>query len=266
MARRRKSDASQTVSLFPFLSILACVIGTLTLMITALALGQMGGDLMVSAEQLQREQQRLEAELALLERKRQALDKVEKTDEKVQERLATGQLQLRSLQQQVKDAIAKRDEPIEIEIPKVDTEAHQKRMEQLRQELELVREKQKQLQQLLAERKKPPEEAQVRILPSGSGVDLDATFVECDGSGIVVKEDEKPYRIRRADMTTDGRFLALLDKIAKNPKDTMVFLVRENGVGTYYAARNLARSRYARHGKLPVAGKGKIDLSLFDKN
>ena len=35
MARRRKK--SITVSLFPFMSILACVIGTLTLMLTAMA-------------------------------------------------------------------------------------------------------------------------------------------------------------------------------------------------------------------------------------
>ena len=40
MVRRRRS-AEETVSLFPFLSILACVIGVLTLMITAMALGQM---------------------------------------------------------------------------------------------------------------------------------------------------------------------------------------------------------------------------------
>ncbi|MFG0334632.1 MAG: hypothetical protein ACF8TS_14850, partial [Maioricimonas sp. JB049] len=40
MARRR-SDDGEAVSLFPFLSILACLIGVLTLMITALALGQM---------------------------------------------------------------------------------------------------------------------------------------------------------------------------------------------------------------------------------
>ena len=36
---RRQRQSGQSVSLFPFLSILACVIGTLTLMITALAQG-----------------------------------------------------------------------------------------------------------------------------------------------------------------------------------------------------------------------------------
>ncbi|MCA9015715.1 MAG: hypothetical protein KDA77_10330, partial [Planctomycetaceae bacterium] len=40
MVKKKKSD-EETVSLFPFLSILACVIGVLTLMITAMALSQM---------------------------------------------------------------------------------------------------------------------------------------------------------------------------------------------------------------------------------
>jgi hypothetical protein len=264
MSRRRKSDASQSVSLLPFLSILASVIGTLTLMITALALGQIGSDVIVSADQLAAEQQRLEAELAELERKREILDRVEQSDVKVEERLDVSQIELADLQQQVKEAIAKRDEPIEVDVPKANTAAHQKRMEQLRQELEQTREKQKQLQQQLAERAKPPDEAQVRILPSGSGVDLNATFVECDGGSLVVMEGGKKRRIRRADLPTDEGFLTLLDKIANTPKRNIVFLVRENGVGTYYAARNLARSRYALNGKLPVSGKGKIDLSLFD--
>ena len=38
---RRKKRGDPSVTLFPFLSVLACVIGVLTLMITALAIGQM---------------------------------------------------------------------------------------------------------------------------------------------------------------------------------------------------------------------------------
>ena len=48
MARRPAEEDG--VSLFPFLSVLACVIGTLTLMIMALALGQMDTEEVASAE------------------------------------------------------------------------------------------------------------------------------------------------------------------------------------------------------------------------
>jgi len=43
VARRRRRDGPSG-SLFPFLSVLACVIGTLTLSLAALALGQMGDE------------------------------------------------------------------------------------------------------------------------------------------------------------------------------------------------------------------------------
>ena len=42
MSRRGRQSSGSQVSLFPFLSILACLIGTLTLMITGLALTGMG--------------------------------------------------------------------------------------------------------------------------------------------------------------------------------------------------------------------------------
>ncbi len=80
MSKRRKSDASQSVSLFPFLSVLACVIGTLTLMIAALALGQMDNPAVVSAEQFNLEKQRLEAEQKLIAEIEKQLQEVKADD------------------------------------------------------------------------------------------------------------------------------------------------------------------------------------------
>ena len=53
-SRRTKRDFAS--SLFPFLSVLACVIGTLTLLIAALALGQVAEDLL-DAENVSLEQE-----------------------------------------------------------------------------------------------------------------------------------------------------------------------------------------------------------------
>jgi len=41
--RKKRTDARVSVSLFPFLSILACVIGSLTLILAGVVIGQMGG-------------------------------------------------------------------------------------------------------------------------------------------------------------------------------------------------------------------------------
>ena len=107
------------------------------------------------------------------------------------------------------------------------------------------------------------EEAQVRIEPGGSGVDLDPTFVECAADSIVVLSGEEPQRVLQQDVANHAPFLEILDQIAEQPRASVIFLVRDDGLETYFEARRVARSRYARNGKLPVLGHGKIDLSLF---
>lgn len=265
MARRRGGD-DEGVSLFPFLSILACVIGTLTLMITALALGQMDNDTVASAEtfeRVKREAKKSEKEIVRL---RSELEQAEEGTDDSQKELARLREQLARIQRDVQAAIdANKEPPPEVEMPRLDTAAHEKRMKALESELTQVAAQIKELLALLAKRKKPPPEAEVRIQPSGSGVDLVPTFVECTGRDIVMYDREPPRRVPRTEIATDKEFLALLDRIAKAPKATVIFLVRDSGLGTYYAARGQAQARYARNGKLPVIGKGKLDLSLFEE-
>ena len=68
---RRPTDNDNEVSLFPFLSILACIIGVLTLMISTLALSQMDNDVVAAAEEFERVSRVLdekESSLALLQK------------------------------------------------------------------------------------------------------------------------------------------------------------------------------------------------------
>jgi len=265
MSRRRRK-ATQAVSLFPFLSILACVIGTLTLMITALALGQMDNDTVANAEKYEQVKNRLEAVRQLVERLKRKIQEVEQHADDTQKRLAEALLELERLKMQ-KEKLFEPDEKKktpEVEIPTVDIEKHKQRLEQMQAELAEHEETKKELLAELKERMKPPEEAQVMIHPGGSGVNLDPTFVECTASGIVIYEGDEPTRVRAADLKTDKTFIGLLDRIAKQPNATVIFLIRDDALGTYYSARSIARAHYARNGKLPVIGHGKIDLSLFE--
>ncbi len=66
-------------------------------------------------------------------------------------------------------------------------------------------------------------------------------------------------------MAADEAFVALLDRIARQPKGIVIFLVREDALDTYFAAHDIARTHYARAGKLPVIGQGRIDLSVFNQ-
>lgn len=266
MAKPRRR-AAQTISLFPFLSILACVIGTLTLLITALALGQMDTDEVASGLKFDYLKREIEKNQALIEALRKKLAEAESNAGDVKKQLAEAQVEFERLKRLKESLFEKTDkEPKpDIDIPTVDEEAHKKRITQMQEELAKQEERKHELLAELKERKKPPEEANVIIKPGGSGLDLEPTFVECAASGIVVYEGAEPWRCRRADLVADEEFLALLDRVAAQPKATVIFLVRDDGLGTYYAARSLARSHYARNGKLPVIGHGKIDLSVFEK-
>lgn len=263
MARRRKKKL--TVSLFPFLSVLACVIGVLTLMITALALGQMDTDEMASVVRLDFIKKQIAEYQRRIELYKARLARVDNT----QKRLAKTEMELKRLLREkellLKENEKKPPEEKDVKVPVVDNEAHKKRMDQLAEELKQREESKKQFLAELKKRGKPPEEAQVSIQPSGSGVDLEPTFVECTASSIVILEGDEPVRIARAVMSKDEKFLALLDRVAKQPKGTVIFLVRDDGLSTYRSASAIARSHYARNGKLPVIGHGKIDLSMFRK-
>ena len=76
---------------------------------------------------------------------------------------------------------------------------------------------------------------------------------------------DPPKLIRAADMVNDKDFIALLETVANGVNDSIVFLIRGDGLSTYNAARKLCTDRDIRNGKLPVVGNGRIDLSHFAK-
>ena len=268
---RRKRGSKLTISLFPFLSILACVIGTLTLLITALALGQMDNDTVASAEEFQRVQDAIKKELRLIERVQARIEKAEGDADDALKELADARVKLEELRLKKEALLALNDEKDDeedkppIEIPIVDEEKHKKRMAEIQAEIVQQEALIERLAAELKERGGPVREAEVIIQPTGSGVDLEPTFVECSAAGIVILEADPPKRVRRADLAGDEDFRSLLDDVASRPKATVIFLVRDDGLPTYFAASGVARSRYARNGKLPVIGQGHIDLGTFNK-
>lgn len=258
MARRRRKSGP-SVSLFPFLSILACVIGTLTLMITAMALGQMDTDEVDNGL-------KLDYLLRQIAKYENQIKQLEADADDTQKDLARAKAELERLLL-IKKSLMEKDEEEKpkLDAPPIDEEAHKKRLAQINEEIKAQEALKQELLAKLKELGKPREEVDVLIRPGGSGVGLKPTFVECTAADVVMLQNDPPKRVRRADLKTDADFLALLDRIAEDPKSTVIFLVRDDALPTYYAASGVARSRYARNGKLPVIGHGRIDLSLFKK-
>lgn len=259
MARKKKGN-EETVSLFPFLSILACVIGVLTLMITALALSQMDNqdDSWKRAEEFAQKQQDISE-------KQEEIDQVKNQMEDISKLNRDMLLALEELKKikQEKNKIPNDISPEEKVKLLAEANRLEKRITEIKDDpVEL----QKEIDKLKAElnKRENPVAAEVRIQPGGTGVDLNPTFIECTRNGIVILDGPKEnLRVRRADLTKSLPFVELLDKIGAQKKGTVIFLVRQDAVYTYNIASSVARSRYCPNGKLPVEGNGKIDLSKF---
>ena len=256
------------VSLFPFLSILACVIGTLTLMISALALGQMATPELDSANQMhaiERRQSSLREEISRFDQQPEPFQKNASASARA---LASTRTQLNELERRLASLKAQKSPDTKLPSAEklvLDAKTLETRIRSLETELASRRSEAKTLREQIAQRKKPPEEAIVKIRPGGSGVGIRPIFIECTNTSVVIHEKDKPVRVRTADIAASPEFLDLARRVAKQPNSSIIFLIRDNGLSTYARAKRVATDNYARNGKLPVIGQGKLDLSLFRK-
>jgi hypothetical protein len=250
----------EAISLFPFMSILACLIGTLTMMIAGLALQQnSAAEDQPSEETIQRANQyaAVQERLRQLQAKLDELQALVADTEKTRSYVADESAELKLAEQSLSTAA-------EASRLAAEEKRLKKRLGELQKELA---ESVKQLEALsaeLAKRGSPPE-AEVVIRPGGSGVDLDPTFVECQATGVVLMDAADTPFIRTADLAASPVYLAVLEQVKSKPKGTIIFLMRDDGQETYRTAAHVARINYVRNGKLPVVGHGKIDLKHFRK-
>ena len=251
---RQKTEES--VSLFPFLDIMACLIGILVLLITAATLAQIARDEEDTKDAAAME--RAEARVTEYRAIRDALT-VE-----VKERKQLVQLveQARITREQL--------EKLQAELARLEARqaAAQQPIEEIAEAKERIEELTRQLAELrtvLANRKEAAAESEIQIVPSGSGYGLSPSFVECASSTVVLHDRPEPLTIPIGQLSKSEAFQELLENVKQRPRGTVVFLVRPDGARSYNVARSIARRNYVTNGKLAVAGHGKLDLSLFNQ-
>ncbi len=273
MRRPRPTD-DDDVSLFPFLSIIAAVIGVLTLMIAAVTLGQMNQDDVKGAIENAIAKDILDKKIAAasgeIEKLKLTIEdekkKLLRSESRRQTELVKTRAELDALLARLQ---AKRDQieqqrKVKIVIPEAPA-SQRETVADLREQLTEIKKRLALLQKQIAERKKPPEEAEVSILPGGTGISFVPQFVECAAGSIVLHTESPPLTIRTGAMSANKKFIALLEKVANRKDHTIIFLVRSDGLSTYRAAKKLCDANNVRNGKLPVAGQGKLDFSHFNK-
>lgn len=271
MSRRNSSAAGTGVSLFPFLSILACLIGVLTMMIK-----------IITDVKAQETQGRDEEELARARQFQQIQGEIksqQKELEKINAVLKERNAALVDLSElENKRIILRRKLDDTKSKPQQSDEALQKLLEQvidqiaaLKNERPTLEKELATLKEELARRKiKPDNKPQpVRINPAGSGIygNTDVLFVDCNANGVVIlgKNGEKTT-VSAATIDTNGSLAAAFNKTKSSREHLVLFFIRNDGNSSYYKAAVVAETQYQlRTGKLPIPTQGEIDLSLFLK-
>ena len=271
MARRPAAE-DDDVSLFPFLSIICAIIGVLTLMIAAVTLGQMNQDDVKEAVENAIAMDQISKELAEAEDAVEELSlKLDKDKAKLldsaasrQTELVKSRAELESLIKQLADTKQKTEESkkVTIVIPEV-PQGERETVADLQAQMAAAKERLAVLQRNLDQKKKPPDEAQVSILPGGTGLSFTPNFIECTAGSIVMHTEEPPLTVRNAEIAANPKFVALLEQVANDKKQTIVFLLRSDSLGTYRLVKKLCDDNDVRNGKLPAVGNGRIDLRHF---
>jgi hypothetical protein len=249
----RKRNQLQ-VSLFPFLSILVCVIGTLTLLIAGLSLGAVGEDYRAKLDVLADKEGSLGAERSelerLLEEAARIASRLEAAREEAQ-RLEAGHAEAAALEGRIAELL---DEIARVRL----------RHEELAKALGSVRWKLEQASTELADRRKNTR--RVILQPGGSARGLAPRFVVCTETGIVVDPDRPEAQrrfVRTSDITSSRVYGRLLDEVKAVETRSVICVVRPGGVEAFNRAYFAARKAGSRFGYLPVPGDKEIDFSLF---
>lgn len=260
MARRRSSSKKE-VSLFPFLDILGCLIGSLILIITTVVLEQMDTAPMAQAariEDLKEEAQEERARQKALEKK---LADRGRSAGAVDKRLAEARRRADEAARKLAEARQKlaAAERIKVETPSVppppDTAALAAKRRQLDEQAAKIRAE-------IVERQKIPEQAIV-ILPPGTGAEgpTKGIFIEAANGKVIVHDERKPWEVTPDKLAADPRFKELLAKVAADKNAIITILVRPEGLGSMWQVQKLVTEAGGRFGRVPLPGKGAIDLS-----
>lgn len=262
------------MNLFPFLSILVCIIGCLTLIIVVVNLMAMNKAEGQTPEEVERAQEFM---------------MVKKEKENEQKELEKMKQLIEQLIQQNKETITARDKLAKLKEMFDNQEEIDASREELIAKFNVLSQTNKKLEkdkialdeaikikeEEIAKRKLPPEATALRVRPSGSSTNTKPHFVEISGAGIYLHKSlsEEPEAIPIASINQSEAFIKLLDLVAGDSSQSLIFLVRGNdaAAGAYakvngvVSAYNRGKERKAIPGKLPLPSEGKVDLSVFAK-
>jgi hypothetical protein len=257
VGRRRKRNRP-SVSLFPFLSVLACVIGVLTLLIAATAIGQIAATDAIDLEQYERLEREIArgsrqlAELTALSEEVQTLSAQIETEQRERSALASDARRAR-------DAL-ERNAPLRQKLA-----VEEDRLQTLERELASLRAEAADRGEELAKYQAALASAPILIQPSGSGYGLEPHFAECRSDGLILYEglERRKTHVALHRIGTSAEYRRFLRTVRNRQGATAIFLIRPGGVPACRQASIQARG--VRHGEIPLQGEGELDFSQLGR-
>ena len=297
MARRKKKK--QEISLFPFLDILACVIGNLILIITAVVLESVDTDKLADLFQNEAIQKQTEENLATIRGLEERLEKLKQDSSSSDSRVQKAQQQLVEAERMQREAKGRLLNVPPPPPPPDDEDTAELKKRNL--EIQEIIAEMKRIEAKIADKKKKPDQTiSILYANKGRGGVRRPFFVEVKKDNLVLLpneldyknlfDTEKPIKVPVAKMAGDKSFKKLLDYVLthlgktgllRRRRDTIItFLVRPEGVNSYRVAKkvvdqyektnekrlvvgilpNGAPVLDALSGKAPLPGEGKILL------
>jgi len=257
MGRSRKTR-TQGVSLFPFLDILACVIGNLILIITAVVLEQVDTRPVAQAarlDELREEVGREQARAADLTRQ---VEELRRRSGAATEKLEEVRTRIAAAKQRIAEAEG-RARQAGTAVPPPPAMAAD--LEKLEAERNKIAGEIADLERQIAARKQPPGQM-IAILPPGRGAGpRRGVFVEAARDGLVVHEGDRPWQVPTGKVGSDPRFKAILERVKEDADAIVTFLVRSDGLAALAAGQKAAAEAGVRSGRVPLPGQGGLDLS-----
>jgi myosin heavy subunit len=243
MARRAKKK--QEVSLFPFLDILACVIGNLILIITAVVLEQVDTKPVADAAEY-------EAQLVKVKEQEQQVEQLEKQLEQMRTETASTSVELEKVEEEVEAVEEKlREARSQVaKIPKTPPQIDPALLQEKKlreEELRKLEEETTKIKADIAERQKKPEQS-ISLLPGkiaglAGGAPSKAVFVEINKEGLIIYPDQplwqekQPLAIKTAAIATDAALGKLLAAVLGDEAAIVTFLMRPDCLDVYNSAK-----------------------------
>jgi len=268
MAKAKKAEIE--ISLFPFLSILACVIGILVLILCTVVISQIDPEGVEEVRKQNEENKLRKEQLDKLEIDRLELEKKLKEVQSRMNKKVDFTADIKKAQQTLaqlsKEIDSKKKKTSEVSKLSKDLILKIKQKEKL---LASMAEKEKLHKALMAaiEKEKERIHSKLKLESTGSGflANFNPIYVDCTQKGISIVTDQKTLEVPRGAIPKHKELLALMKKTASSKKGIFVFLVRPyyEAVSNYAYAKSIAEKNGVKTSKIPL--NSKLPLTLSNK-